>query len=69
MMNATATQQEQQAGDTKLTAVSMQCNGKTHNFFVMAKHDAKGQAFIPQDQWIRLLDKVRDSSQDRVIVR
>ncbi len=69
MMNATATQQDQQAGYTKLTAVSIWCKGKTHNFFVMARHDAKGQAFIPQDQWISLLDKVRTSTQDLVIVR
>ncbi len=68
-MNATATQQNQQAGHTKLTAVSIACRGKTHVFYLMLRHDAKGQAYLPQETMIHLLDKVRTSSQDRVIIR
>lgn len=61
-------QREQQAGHTKLTSVSIWCKGKTHNIFVMARHDAQGRAYIPQEQWIRILDKVRTSNQDLIRV-
>lgn len=63
------TQQEQQAGHTKLTAVSIECRGKVHNFFLHLRHDEKGRAFIPQDVLIRLLDKVRPNISDRYNIR
>lgn len=68
-MNATATQQVQQAGHTKLTAVTIECRGKSRTFWLMLRHDEKGQAFLPQETMLRLIDQCRESNQDRYIIR
>lgn len=58
MQNATQIQAKQQAGHTKLTAVSVYSNGRQHNTFLMLKHDEKGKAILPTDVLDRILDSI-----------
>jgi hypothetical protein len=41
------TQKTNQAGQTKLTAVTIRCNGRLGQFFVPLKHGPAGQAILP----------------------
>jgi hypothetical protein len=52
--NNKAIQQADQAGHTKLTAVTIGHGGHKKQFFVMLEHDSKGQAKLPHS----VLDKI-----------
>ena len=41
------TQANQQAGYTKMTAVTIYHNGKKHQFFPMLHHNERGEAVLP----------------------
>jgi hypothetical protein len=47
-------QMDDQAGHTKLTAVTIYHNGKYREFFVMLKHNGAGEAILP----VNVLDKL-----------
>lgn len=58
MQNAAQIQAQQQAGHTKLTAVSVYSNGRHHNTFLMLRHDEKGKAIMPEGILNRILDSI-----------
>ncbi len=49
-----ATQQADNAGKKKLTAVTISASGRRRQFFVELEHDSRGAAILPQ----RILDKL-----------
>lgn len=59
MMNTcNQTQAQQQAGHTKLTAVSVYSNGRQRNIFMMLEHDENGKAVLPEGALNRILDSI-----------
>ena len=52
-------QQQDLAGKTKLTAVSIYSNGRTHQAFVMCKHDSNGKAILPESTLLGLAANFR----------
>lgn len=50
-------QQQDQAGHTKLTAVTIGHGTHKRQFFVMLEHDARGAAKLPISVLNKLLDK------------
>jgi hypothetical protein len=63
-------QMDDQAGHTKLTAVSIFIHGAHKTFYVMLRHNARGEAFLPQNMLEKLLLQAgRTSSQTRYGVR
>lgn len=52
------TQQTQQSGKTKLTAVTISSNGKSRQFFVDLVHNDLGEAILPSVVLYKLLDEM-----------
>jgi hypothetical protein len=52
-----ATQQADNAGKKKMTAVSIYFRGTKKQFFIELEHDSRGAAILPQTTLNRLLDK------------
>lgn len=52
-----AIQQADNAGKTKLTAVTIGHGGHKRQFFVMLEHDSRGAAKLPQAVLDKLLDQ------------
>ncbi len=52
-----ATQQVNNAGKKKLTAVTISANGRRRQFFVELEHDSRGAAILPQHALDKLLSK------------
>lgn len=53
------TQQHQQAGHTKMTAVVLTANGLRVQFFVPLVHNQRGEAILPQRELNRMLDAMK----------
>ena len=56
-MSVRNTQQQQQAGNTKLTAVTITFRGMKQQFFAQLEHDSTGAARLPQSMLQKFLDK------------
>lgn len=52
-----AIQQADNAGKTKLTAVTIGHGGRKRQFFLMLEHDSKGAAKLPMSTLDKLLDR------------
>jgi hypothetical protein len=55
-MNNRAIQRADQAGHTKLTAVTIGHGGRRRQFFVMLEHDERGAARLPHSVLTKILN-------------
>jgi hypothetical protein len=58
-MNNQEIQKNDNAGKTKLTAVTIGHGTQRHQFFVRLKHDSKGKAILPSETLNQILSSLR----------